>query len=329
MGIIIMDEFKFINSIKQKHYKQSSMKKGIGDDAAVFRQPYLDTVTAVDTFVENIHFSRETMSPFHVGYRLLAANISDMAAMGALPAYYMISIVVPAHWSEEELQDIYKGMQKIASSYNMDLIGGDTVSGKELVISVTIIGFVEQNKARYRSAMQENDILFVTGTLGDASAGLKLLLDQNKEITKDNDYLINRHRMPAPRVAFARELQSLNRVALNDVSDGISSEANELAEASNLTVYIDFDQLPMHKALQQFHPEHREEFMLAGGEDFELIGSVSIDDWEKVKEAAEKTDTKVKQIGYVTSKRATNGTVFLTKDKKVVRLYKNGYTHRS
>ncbi|MFB1052216.1 thiamine-phosphate kinase [Paraliobacillus sp. JSM ZJ581] len=324
-----MNEFKFIDSIKQKNYKQPTIIKGIGDDAAVFRQSYLDTVTAVDTFVENIHFSRQTMTPYHVGYRLLAANISDMAAMGASPAYYMISIVAPAHWSEEELQEIYSGMHDIATLYKMDLIGGDTVSGKELVISVTIVGFVEQYKARYRSAMQKNDVLFVTGTLGDSSAGLYLLLNPQKETVSDAKYLINRHRMPMPRVTFARELQSLNRVALNDVSDGISSEANELAEAANLTVYIDYDQLPMHQALQQFSPEQREKFMLTGGEDFELVGAVALEDWEKVKEAAKLTHTEVKKIGYVTSNENTNGSVFLKKDKQIIQLKKAGYTHRS
>ncbi|CQR47444.1 Thiamine-monophosphate kinase [Paraliobacillus sp. PM-2] len=324
-----MDEFKFIDLIKQKNYQHPTIVKGIGDDAAVFRQPYLDTVTAVDTFVENIHFSRQTMTPYHVGYRLLAANISDMAAMGALPAYYMISIVVPNHWSEEDLRNIYDGMQEIASVYKMDLIGGDTVSGKELVLSVTIIGFVEQNKVRYRSAMQEDDVLFVTGTLGDASAGLHLLLNQNKHLDLKVSNLIERHQKPTPRIAFARKLQSLKRVALNDVSDGISNEANELAEASQLTVYIHYDQLPMHEALHQFKPEQIKYFMLSGGEDFELIGSVAPKDWETVKEAAKLTNTNITKIGYVTSNEATNGSVFLIENEEVIRLNKDGYTHRS
>ena len=132
-----MDEFKFIDSIKQNTYKQSSLIKGIGDDAAVFRQNYQDVVTAVDTFVENVHFSRKTMDPYHIGYRVLAANISDMAAMGATPAYYMISIVIPENWSEAELQEIYQGMGGIASTYKMDLIGGDTVGGSELLVLLT------------------------------------------------------------------------------------------------------------------------------------------------------------------------------------------------
>src|SRR5699024_10384081 len=146
-----MDEFSFIDSIKQYTYKQSSLKKGIGDDAAVFRQPSEDIVTAVDTFVEGVHFSRKTMDSFHVGYRALAANISDLAAMGAAPAFYLVSIVIPKTWPIEEIEQIFFGMKDLAGIYKLDLVGGDTVSGKELTISITVIGYVDRNKARYRS----------------------------------------------------------------------------------------------------------------------------------------------------------------------------------
>ncbi|WP_079709974.1 thiamine-phosphate kinase [Paraliobacillus ryukyuensis] len=323
-----MDEFNFINSIKQRTYRQPTIVKGINDDAAVFRQSYMDTVTAVDTFVEEVHFSRQTMSNEDIGYRVLAANISDMAAMGAIPAYYMISIVIPNHWTESDLQSIYQGMNKLASLHQMDLIGGDTVSGDQLIISVTIIGFVEKNKARYRSVMKDKDILFATGTLGDSSAGLHLLLNREKEVA-NGDYLIYRHQHPTPRVAFARAIQSLERAALNDVSDGIANEANELAEASHLTAYIDFEQLPKHEGLDQFSDVEQRKFILAGGEDFELIGAVAEKDWEKVQQAGEATNTAVTKVGYVIDNEQTNGKAFLIEDGVAARLPKEGYTHRS
>src|SRR5699024_2746982 len=125
-----MDEFSFIDSIKQHTYKQASLLKGIGDDAAVFRQMSQDIVTATDTMVEDIHFSRKTMEPFQIGYRALAVNLSDLAAMAAQPAFYLVSVVIPPHWRTEEVKEIFNGMQKMASCYHMDLIGGDTVSGK-------------------------------------------------------------------------------------------------------------------------------------------------------------------------------------------------------
>lgn len=324
-----MDEFKFIDSIKQKTYRQSSIIKGIGDDAAVFRQPYMDIVTAVDTFVENVHFSIETMTPYHVGYRVLAANISDMAAMGAIPAYYMISIVVPTDWPESKLKELYQGMNAIALAYQLDLIGGDTVSGEELVVSVTIIGFVDKGKVRYRSIVQDQDVLFVTGTLGDASAGLELLLQHPDAQLLDDNYFVKRHRMPTPRIAFAQGLSKINRVALNDISDGIASEANELAEVSDITLFIDYTALPIHKKMEQFSRSSVRQFVLNGGEDFELVGTVSLSDWEKVKAVAEQSNTIVTKIGYASYNQQTNGSVFLKENGKTVRLNKDGYKHRS
>src|SRR5690625_4812517 len=132
-----MDEFSFINSIKQNHYRQSTIVKGIGDDGAIFRQTSQDIVTAVDTFVEDIHFSKKTVPPAFIGYRALAANISDLAAMCATPAFYLVSIVIPDTWSKDNIMEIFTGMKELANIYQMDLIGGDTVSGKELTISIT------------------------------------------------------------------------------------------------------------------------------------------------------------------------------------------------
>src|SRR5690625_3253316 len=165
-----MDEFSFIDSIKQPYYHQSGLIKGIGDDAAVFRQRSQDIVTAVDTFVDGVHFSRRTMLPYHIGYRALAANISDMAAMGATPSFYLVSITIPKTWESNELREIFEGMKLLAKKYQMDLIGGDTVSGGELVISITVIGYVNEKRARYRNLAKNGDTVFVTGTVGDSQA---------------------------------------------------------------------------------------------------------------------------------------------------------------
>src|SRR5699024_8248171 len=141
-----MNEFELTDAIKQQTYRQTSLIKGVGDDAAVFRSDGYDVVTAVDTFVENVHFSKKTMDEVDIGYRVLAVNISDIAAMGALPKFYLVSIVIPPHLSDQQVQRIFKGMEQIASIYKMDLIGGDTVSGDTLMISVTVIGYVHRDR---------------------------------------------------------------------------------------------------------------------------------------------------------------------------------------
>src|SRR5699024_6291372 len=127
-----MEEFSLIQALKQSYYTNSSLIRGVGDDAAVFRQSSEDIVTAVDTFVENIQFSRKTIYSFDIGYPSFTAKISDMAAMWALPAFYLTSIVVQKTRLEHEILEIFNGMKSLASDYGIDLIGGDTVSGTEL-----------------------------------------------------------------------------------------------------------------------------------------------------------------------------------------------------
>ncbi|HEX6594897.1 MAG TPA: thiamine-phosphate kinase [Bacillota bacterium] len=322
-----MDEFSFIQSIRQQTYNQSSLLKGGGDDAAVFRHPTEDVVTAVDTFVEHIHFSRETMEPMHIGYRALAANVSDLAAMGATPTYYLVAIVIPKTWAEEELKDIFLGMKTLADMYHMDLIGGDTVGGNELTVSVTVFGSVEKGKARFRHAAEDGDVVFVTGTLGDSQAGLYALTHPNYNM-KGKQYFIHRHRQPSPRIEFSSQLRTISRLALNDISDGIANEAREIAEASKVTIYLNDQHVPVHPLLNQFSLENQRKWKYFGGEDFELVGTVSKKDWAIVEKVAAQTNTKVTKIGYVTSNEQLNGQVFLyDKSGKQKRLKKEGYIH--
>lgn len=320
-----MNEFDFIEMIKQETYKQNTVIQGIGDDAAVIQAPLNHIVTAVDTFVEKIHFSWEYLNGYQIGYRALAANISDIAAMGALPKYYLVSIVIPDSLKQNRVLDIFTGMKELASQYKMDLIGGDTVSGNELVISITIIGHVERNKIRYRSDACNGDIVFVTGTLGDSSAGLHIL--KNELIVKDKNYLVHRHSMPTPRVEFAQQLHGIKRVVLNDVSDGIGNELHEIANASNVDIIIEDKCIPIHESLYQFTDEEQARWKYFGGEDFELVGTVGAENWEDIQIISEKIDLKVSKIGKVVHKQTTDSTVYLKKGQQITRLEKLGYIH--
>ncbi len=317
-----MDEFSFINAIKPKAYNQPTLIKGIGDDAAVFRSTS-DIVTTVDTFVEDIHFSLDTMEPFHIGYRVLAANISDLAAMGLNRPFIWFLCVFQKKWSQRALEEIYKGMQELASIYQMDLIGGDTVSSDRLMISITAMGYVSKERARYRSHAKPGDIIFATGTLGDSRAGLEILLHQQE--CKDKDYYIRRHRLPEPKAAFALGLREIERVALNDISDGISNEANEIAEASGVELIIIEEKVPVSQTFYQFSEEQQYEWKLSGGEDFELLGTVPEKEWSRVQEIAHQANTPIKQIGCV--REAEEPRVLIQSKEEIKRLTKSGYTH--
>lgn len=320
-----MNEFSFIDLIKQPYYKQSTLIKGIGDDAAVLRQSSQDIVTAVDTFVEGVHFTRKTMPPFYIGYRALAANISDLAGMGASPTFYLVSITIPKTWTEYDLESIFLGMRTLAKDFKMDLIGGDTVSGSELVLSITVIGYVDKGKARFRNQARDGDIVFVTGTLGDSQAGLHILL--NKTEYRDTDYYIKRHQKPTPRIKFALALKNLTRVSLNDISDGLGSEAGEIAEASKIDLIIQDEHIPTSSYFHQFPPSLQNQWKYFGGEDFELLGTVPKNDFNKVRKAAEDTNTMVTQIGYALHKESDDAKVFLEANHCKKLLNKDGYIH--
>src|SRR5690625_2724942 len=321
-----MNEFDLINKIKPKYYKQPTLIKGIGDDGAVFNSQCKQTVIAVDTFVENIHFTEETMSMFHVGYRSLAAAVSDLAAMGAMPAFYLASVILPTRDRSVVYESIFRGMDTFAAKYKMDLIGGDTVSGSVLALSITVIGYVEKNKIHYRHHAKNHDIVFVTGTLGDSQAGLYLL--QNKKTVSNGHYFIKRHQQPEPRVNFAQQLTDLKRVSLNDISDGIVNELYEIAEASKVNLLIDESLIPKHKDLMEFPKNLVNEWIYYGGEDFELVGTVPEKDWKQVKLIASQTNTPVTKIGSVNNTlHKSIGKVFLKKDDSINLLNRSGYIH--
>lgn len=325
--VIAMDEFSFIDTIKQSIHKQSTLLKGIGDDAAVFDSYEKEIVISKDMFVENVHFAKHTMKSYHIGYKALAANLSDMAAMGAKPAFYLVAISIPRDWEMTEVHSIFQGMRDLADLFNMDLIGGDTVSGKELVISITVIGYGEKDRIRYRSLAQKGDIVFVTGFLGDSQAGLYILNHPGNY--KERSYFINKHQMPFPRVDFALGLESLLRVSLNDISDGIASEANEIAEASNVTLVLEEANIPVHPAFDQFNPKLQYNWKMFGGEDFELMGTVPKKDWDKLLLIAERNNVQVTPIGYVTSKQELGSVLIDNGSNKMERLDKKGYNHLS
>ena len=316
-----MDEFKLIEKIKQKYYRQPTLIKGVGDDAAVFKQTNQSIVTAVDTFVENVHFIKnKTMSTKDVGYRCLAVNISDLAAMGAIPKFYLVSVVIPSNWEEYEVLNVFSGLEEMAKKYNMDLIGGDTVSGASFVLSITVIGYANERDIRFRSQAKKDDVVFVTGTLGDSAVGFQVLT--NKLKINNERYFIRRHRKPEPQVKFSQAIKPLDRVCLNDISDGISNELNEIAKASKVSIMIEDELIPVRKELKSLDQYLVEKLKYTGGEDFELVGTTSEENWDKIKEIAKNINIQVTKIGKVTPGKPYN--VYLNKNKV---LKNKGYIH--
>ncbi|WP_233566951.1 thiamine-phosphate kinase [Cohnella endophytica] len=259
---------------------------GIGDDAAVVSGASdREWLFAVDTMVEDVHFRDDTMGEADVGYKALAANVSDIAAMGGVPRQALVSISAPPSWNGERMKRLYDGLYECAERYGIAIIGGDTTSApRQLVVSVTIIGTVEVGRAIRRNGAKPGQSVFVTGPTGLSAAGLHGLLkqrDRSKETSVEEaipQRLVLSHRRPAPSVRAGRILLETGwGSSLNDVSDGLASEAWEIAEASQARLVLRERALPVSGDLASYAGAQGVrllDWMLYGGEDYVLIGTV-------------------------------------------------------
>lgn len=293
---MIQDEFSLIKqwtreSLNKPHSKNVSV--GIGDDAAVFSVTnHMDVVACCDAMIESVHFLKKTMKPSDIGYKSVVSNISDIAAMGGIPLFALVTIGISPNWNPSECKEIYEGIHDALREYHVQLIGGDTVSTPDaLHLSVTVLGEVEKGKALLRSRAKPGDIVFVTGTLGDSAAGLHYLLSKD-----DNDESMDvrwkemcaKHQRPTAQVIMGRLLQQLESMgAVNDVSDGLASELWEIAEASGVSIVIDEDQIPLSKSLNDYSrmiDKDPYEWAWSGGEDYQLVGTVPVSQLNHLKE---------------------------------------------
>jgi thiamine-monophosphate kinase len=247
---------------------------GIGDDAALLSVPAgMQLVAALDTLVEGRHFPAGTAAQ-SLGHRALAVNLSDLAAMGAEPAWFLLSLTMPEA-REEFLENLSRGLRDLALEHHVALVGGDTTAGP-LSVSVQVLGLVEPGTALTRNAAVPGDLLFVSGTPGDATAGLALELAPESAphlAAVQQQYLRQRFLFPTPRVALGRALRGLATACI-DVSDGLAADAAKLAQASGCGVHIDADRLPISAQLAAYLGDSAVRAALTGGDDYELCFTV-------------------------------------------------------
>jgi thiamine-monophosphate kinase len=248
---------------------------GIGDDAALLSlPPGRQLVAALDTLVEGTHFPPGA-APASIGHRALAVNLSDLAAMGATPAWYLLALTLPRA-EAAFLEEFARGLLQLGDQHGMALVGGDTTRGS-LVVSVQALGTVANGAALTRSGGRPGDLLYVSGTPGDCAAGLALLLDPaagGPLAAAQRRYLQERFLYPTPRVALGQALAGLASACI-DVSDGLAADAQRLARASGCAAQIDAGQLPLSRELLAFADESAaRRLALTGGEDCELCFSL-------------------------------------------------------
>ncbi|MFT5717787.1 MAG: thiamine-monophosphate kinase [Oleiphilaceae bacterium] len=258
--------------------KLSEVSVGIGDDCAVINIPNDQSLClSLDTMVAGVHFLYDA-PPKKIAYRALAAAMSDLAAMGAVPSHFTLSLTMPdsnAQW----LSEFSIGLKVLADLFNFPLVGGDTTKGP-LTIGIQVHGLVPRNQMLTRSNAQIGDVVAVTGTLGDAGAALSLLTSaRNEELSEAQLFLLGRYYSPTPRIEQGVQLRSLANACI-DISDGLLADAGHIAEKSSVELEIDVTSLPLSQALLSEHKAKANELALSSGDDYELLFTLSEADWK-------------------------------------------------
>ncbi|SCY58497.1 thiamine-phosphate kinase [Flavobacterium caeni] len=294
-----LGEFGLIDHLTQQfEMAQPSTLKGIGDDAAVLDFKDKKVVVSTDLLVEGVHFDLAYMPLKHLGYKSVVVNVSDICAMNAKPTQITVSIAVSNRFPLEALEELFAGIALAAKEYGVDVIGGDTTSSqKGLLISITALGEADADELVYRNGAKANDLIVVTGDIGAAYMGLQVL-EREKQVFQVNPnsqpdldaytYLIERQLKPEARKDVRTMLHALEikPTGMIDISDGLSSEVIHLCKQSNTGCNIFEDKLPLDPQLiatcEEFNIDATT-VAINGGEDYELLFTIGMDDFDKIK----------------------------------------------
>lgn len=291
-----MDEFEIIRQYFQRDSTDESVIVGIGDDGAVTRPAAgRDTVTVIDTMVSGVHFP-PSLNPADIGYRAVAVNLSDIAAMGATPKWMTLALTLDEA-DPSWLDAFAEGLFTAADEHGVTLVGGDTTRGNETVVTIQLAGEIEADTAMQRSGASVGDSIYVTGTVGDAAAGLSIL-QSGAPHNDDIDYLLQRFARPQARVKLGQAIAAVATAAI-DLSDGLFTDIEKLLTASGVSGVIDLTEIPLSAQLRAtMSEEDALRFALAGGDDYEL-GFTSSASADTIKAIAHRFNVTVTNIGSI------------------------------
>lgn len=329
-----LGEFGLIRHLTQYiELNQPSTLKGVGDDAAVIDNGLLQTVVSTDMLVEGVHFDLTYVPLKHLGFKSVAVNLSDIYAMNAEPRQIVVSLAISNRFRLEALEELYAGMLLACKKYNVDLVGGDTTSSRSgLVLSITAIGAAKKEDLVYRSGARESNLLCVSGDLGGAYMGLQVL-EREKSVFKENpklqpdlegkDYILERQLKPEARKDIIELLKSLDikPTSMIDISDGLSSEILHLCTESKVGVELYEDKIPIDPLTYDTAREFNLDptlCALSGGEDYELLFTVDLSDYEKIKHSMDITI-----LGHITNE--SKGRLMVAKAGTVHELKAQGW----
>ncbi|WP_439152551.1 thiamine-phosphate kinase [Winogradskyella sp.] len=329
-----LGEFKLIEHLTENFkVTQKSTIKSIGDDAAILNHGKNQVVVSTDLLVEGVHFDLSYVPLKHLGYKAVIVNLSDVYAINAMATQVTVSIAVSNRFPLEALEELYSGIETAAKLYNIDVVGGDTTSSTSgLIISVTAIGEIEKGNEVLRSGAKPNDLLVITGDIGGAYMGLQVL-EREKEVFKVNpnsqpdlsmySYIIERQLKPEARKDIVELLKQLEvkPTSMIDISDGLSSEVIHLCKQSKVGVDLYETKIPLDPQVistcEEFNIDSTT-IALNGGEDYELLMTISQEDYPKIK-----GNPNLTVIGYMTEE--VNGMHLVTRAEEKIPIIAKGW----
>ncbi len=292
-----MSEFDLIKTHFTWEPLPESVRVGVGDDAAVLLpDPEQEWLISVDTLVNGVHFPLDT-APQAIGHKALAVNLSDLAAMGADPRWFTLALTVPEA-NPDWLAGFAQGLRQLAQQHGIFLIGGDTTRGP-LSITLQVMGSAPRGKALLRSGAQPGDLLCVSGTLGDAAAGLAVLQQRRSMPAEEAAYCIERLNYPTPRLALGQWLRT-HASSCMDISDGLLADLLHLLKRSRAGAQLQHQQLPFSRILEKIPLNERLNYALTGGDDYELLFTLPAGNLKQLHDYNKKNSNLIRIIGHIT-----------------------------
>jgi len=296
---------------------------GIGDDAAAWQGDASIQLATVDSFIQDVHYPLGIVPWQETGWKSLAVNLSDIAAMGGLPRYALVSLALPPETELDDVTALYTGMLELAKKYGVTIVGGDISSAPLVVISITVLGSSPQKKILTRSSAKPGELIAVTGYLGAAAAGLEMLTKKLKLDPPATARFKQAFFKPTPRITEGQLLLEQGVKTAIDISDGLLADLGQIGKASQVGAKIEADRVPVEPLVKASLGKQALELALAGGEDYELLFTTGAGIIDKVKKAAA---CPVTVIGQVT---AGKGVTVVDRQGKPLKLDKAGWEHFS
>ncbi|HEY7554914.1 MAG TPA: thiamine-phosphate kinase [Candidatus Binatia bacterium] len=304
MKLSQLGEFGLIDKIRRATRRGRGVRLGIGDDAAWVDCPSASCLVTADLLLEGVHFNLKWTSLFDLGYKSLAVNLSDIAAMGGVPAYVIVSLGIPAHFRAEQIDEFYRGMNSLAGKCAVSLVGGDISVAGSLLVSVSVLGHAPHRPIPRHGAKIDDDI-YVTGTLGDAALALKLLKRNSAALRHPAAaFLVKRHHQPIARSRVGLLLARRKlAAAMIDISDGLLQDLGHICNASGIGAVIWEENLPLSRSYHMLAGKEGSLLALCGGEDYELLFCARRPRRAAIQALARSAGVPITRIGACVTKR--------------------------